>query len=189
MKKYFTTPEYKRFNTARSNKVIRMRYRRRKRVGREGATDTNSPVNRLPVVNILAPENYSLVYNTEDTIKYYNKIRDRLSSGQRVRFDLSNVKRMTTDAIAVQIAKIKDERFNRRIPIYGNAPKDVGLSNLFLHSGFYDHVKVSGAKPSSENKLIHEITANKVEPDIAKEACLLGLNHTFQYFVKNLTII
>ena len=180
MKKYFTTPEYKRFNTARSNKVIRMRYRRRKRVGRERATDTNSPVNRLPVVNILAPENYSLVYNTEDTIKYYNKIRDRLSSGQRVRFDLSNVKRMTTDAIAVQIAKIKDERFNRRIPIYGNAPKDVGLSNLFLHSGFYDHVKVSGAKPSSENKLIHEITANKVEPDIAKEACLLGLNHTFK---------
>lgn len=181
MKKYFSSVKFKRYNAARSRQSMSQR---RKRAGRSYdpyRSDIAVPINRnKPVANILAPQNYSLVYNTIETLNYYNDIRDILSTGQRVRFDLSDVNKMTTDAIAVQIAKIKDERYNRKVTIYGNAPKDEKLSNLFLHSGFYDHVRVSGAKPASDNKLIHEITANRVEPDIAKEACLLGLNHTFK---------
>lgn len=179
MKKFYTSSKFKRFNKARSNKAMRalMHRAKRKYVPR---SDSPVPIKKCPIANVKAPENYSLVYNTLETLRYYNEIHDILASGQRVRFDLSDVKRMTTDAIAVQIAKIKDDRYNKRVPIYGNAPKEETLSNLFLHSGFYDHVRVIGRKPSTGNKLIHEITANRVEPDVAKEACLLGINHTFK---------
>ena len=180
MKKCFTTSRFKRFNKSRSDRAIRRKRRHRSRKYNPLRVSNYPPVKKLPIANVQAPENYSLVYNTIETLQYYNEIRDILASGQRVRFDLSNVKKMTTDAIAVQIAKIKDERYNKRVPICGNAPKDEKLSNLFQHSGFYEHVRVSGARPPAKNKLIHERTANRVEPDIAKEACLLGLRHTFK---------
>lgn len=180
MKKFYTSLKYKRANKARSNKAIRALSHRRKRKYVPSRINTYPPVKKTAIENVKAPENYSVVYNTIETLQYYNSIHVILSQGRRVRFDLSDVKRMTTDAIAVQIAKIKDDRYNQKVPIYGNAPTDKKLSNLFLHSGFYEHVRVAGAKPSADNKLIHEITANRVEPDIAKEACLLGLNHTFK---------
>ena len=51
-----------------------------------------------------------------------------------------------------------------------------------MESGFYDFVKTTGfVKPTSGNQLlIHKITNNRVEPDIAKNACLHGLRHTFK---------
>lgn len=181
MKRLYTLSKFKRYNQARSNKAMRARMYREERTYNPFRSDSYVPVvKKSPIANVQAPEHYSIIYNTIETLNYFNDIRDILASGQRVRFDLTEVRRMTTDAIAVQIAKIKDERYSRKVPIFGNAPKEESLSNLFLHSGFYDHVRVSGAKPASDNKLIHEITANRVEPDIAKDACLLGINHTFK---------
>ena len=59
--------------------------------------------------------------------------------------------------------------------------KTKSLSRLFVQSGFYDYVITKAPKVRNNNKLlIHEITNNRVEPDIAKRACLLGLRHTFK---------
>lgn len=134
-----------------------------------------------PFKNIKAPENFSLINNTEQTIEYFAKAHEELKMRHPVNFDISNIYTLTTDAIAVQIAKIKDVRFHFKSGIMGNEPKDTNLKKLFQQSGFYEYVNSSIYRPTSSNKLlIHKITKNKVEPKLAKEACLLGIRHTFK---------
>lgn len=192
MKKYQSTSEYKRRNTKRSvDAVKKLRKRKNKKgtshpVSNNNNSSTGGMFNRPrnpppPIIPITAPTNFSLINNTEETINYFNKAHTQLKKKNRILFDISGVTTLTTDAIAVQIAKIKDHKFHFNSGILGNAPTDENLNKLFLQSGFYEYVNTRGAKPVNNKKLlIHEITNNKVEPDIAKEACLLGLRHTFQ---------
>lgn len=186
MKKLFTTAKYKKYNTLKSLRAV-MHYQKRAKCkyNKQKYSNINIGGNiggfpRPTTVNVQAPKNYSLINNTESTISFFNYIHEQLRQGIRVLFDISKIDTLTTDAIAVQIAKIKDEKFHCNGNIKGNAPDDVNLKKLFLQSGFYEYVNTRGVKPKNEKIiLIHEITDNKVEPDIAKNACLLGLKHTF----------
>jgi hypothetical protein len=192
MKKLYTKLKYKLSNNRRSSTAIKKRRRRKKKVGytpqkpqpsNSQKTKFNKTSNYNPpsIVAIKAPDDFSLIHNTEKTIQYFNNAHKQLKKNNKILFDISSIKTLTTDAIAVQIAKIKDEKFHFNTGIIGNAPKDGTLKKIFTQSGFYDYVNIRGTKPSNDKKLlIHEITNNKVEPDIAKEACLLGLRHTFQ---------
>lgn len=196
MKKLYTTSIYKQRNTKRSLDAVK-KFRKRKKRGYSGKSNQKSsqnidtqrknynhplytPQQEHPVITLKAPNEFSLIYNTEETIQYFNNAQDELKKGNRVLFDISQIQKLSTDAIAVLIAKIKDERFIHHSSISGNEPSDVALKELFIQSGFYDYVRIRGPKPINNKKLlIHKITNNRVEPDIAKEACLLGLRHTF----------
>lgn len=196
MKKKFTTSKYKKRNTKHSLDAVKKLKKRKKR-GYSGKTnqklsqniDTQRknynrssymPQQEHPIIPLKAPNDFSLIYNTEETIHYFNIAQEELKKGNRVLFDISQIEKLSTDAIAVQIAKIKDERFIHHSSISGNEPNDSALKELFIQSGFYDYVRTRGPKPVNDKKLlIHKITNNRVEPDIAKEACLLGLRHTF----------
>lgn len=187
MKKLYTTTEFKKRNTRKSDNSLKISIRRKNKVWREKTvseinTDTLVPKPRVkPIVPIIAPTNFSLIDNTEATINYFYQAHKALKNKRRILFDISGVTTLTTDAIAVQIAKIKDQKFHFNSGIVGNAPTDKSLEKLFSQSGFYEYVVTNGEKPVNKNKLlIHEITNNKVEPDRAKEAYLLGIKHTFQ---------
>lgn len=197
MKKLFTTSKFERRNTKRSEDAVK-KNRKRKKKGHSGKSNHNSAQSNddqrqnfkrpsytsqqaKPIISLKAPSDFSLIYNTEETIQYFNKAQNELKNGNRVLFDISQIEKLSTDAIAVQIAKINDERFIQHSTISGNEPNDVELKELFVQSGFYDYVRTRGPKPINDKKLlIHKITNNRVEPDIAKDACLLGLRHTFQ---------
>jgi len=194
MKKLYTTAEYKKLHKRRSLKSLRKRNEHK----RKGFT---KPINTIDgytprynryqpsylpkpqntITPIVAPDDFSIINNTEGTIEYFDKAYHQLKNHKRVLFDISKIQTLTTDAIAVQIAKITDENYHHHTTIIGNEPEKEDLRSLFVQSGFYDHVRIKGDKPINDNKLlIHKITNNKVEPDIAKKACLLGLKHTFQ---------
>lgn len=132
-----------------------------------------------PIVNLKAPRNFSLINNADETLAYLNKARREFRNGNRVHFDISNVSTLTTDAIAVLIAKVKDPRFHLKRGIMGNAPKDEGLKKLFVESGFFDYVISGRARKTGKKLMIHKVTKNKVEPVLAKEACLVGIKHSF----------
>tara|TARA_B100001287_G_scaffold69292_1_gene57020 strand:+ start:663 stop:1673 length:1011 start_codon:yes stop_codon:yes gene_type:complete len=183
MKKLFTEPSYKKRNIARSSKALR-NYRKRKNKKFEphrsiGGT-YKSKKERKPVQNIEAPKEFSLINNTEEVLEYFKRARYFLQQGYPIRFDISGVSTLTPDAIALQIARIKDRHFHKNSGIMGNSPNDPELRNLFDQSGFYNHVNSNGFKPEIKDILIHKVTKNKVEPKLAKEACLVGLKHTFQ---------
>lgn len=193
MKKLYSTSKFKRRNTKRSKDAEKKRINRKKKQTTEKQVHSNEQrknktnsynkpyVRPRPPVPIKAPTNFSLINNTEATINYFNLAHSQLVKRKKILFDISKITTLTTDAIAVQIAKIKDYRFHLNSGITGNAPDAENLKKLFLQSGFYEYVNTKGPKPVNNKKLlIHEITNNRVEPDIAKDACLLGLRHTFQ---------
>lgn len=129
----------------------------------------------------IAPVNFSLINNTEEVIGYFKDISKNFAKRQQVAFDLENVENLSTDAIALLIAKVKDLNFTRGLHISGNAPKKTSLKKLFDDSGFLDHVSSSYYHPKNEkNLLIHQQTHKKVEPEIAKKVGEMAVNHTFK---------
>lgn len=200
MKKLITTSDYKRRNTINASNS---RKKRNKRVGKknnDSKPKTFQPIRKKGIkgtfrkelilqlagksktsfIPIKSPEDFSMINNTEEMLDYFEDAKKQLMNKNKILFDISHVKTLTTDAIAVQIAKIKDVNFHNNTAIIGNGPEDYSLKKLFFQSGFYDYVITNGPKPTNHKKLlIHEITNNRVEPDIAKKACLLGLKHTF----------
>jgi len=180
MKKLYKKKKYKNYNSRRSKKGLRKNRKRKNRRYNPFKTFFGRKLRRKnEIQNISAPEKFSLVENTENTLTYFKTARRFLKKGYPINFDISNITYLTTDAIALQIARIRDEQFHNYNTIYGNAPNEPKLKELFLQSGFYKHVQTKGPKPSGENKLIHKITDKKVEPVIAKEACITGLKHVF----------
>jgi hypothetical protein len=180
MKKFYTEKKHKKFNSIRSKKRLhKHRKRKNKKYDPFKTFFGRKQKRKNDVQNIQAPSKFSFVENTEKTLKYFRKARKYLSKGYPINFDISKIDYLTSDAIALQIARIKDEKFHYYNTIYGNAPDDLKSKELFLQSGFYKYVQTKGPKPSGYNKLIHKITDNKVEPVIAKEACISGLKHTF----------
>lgn len=181
MKKYFTSAKHKRRNSIRSKSAVdRQRKRKNKKYvpGRNFSTSIHAKPKQI--INLTAPNNFSFIENTDETIEYFRNAHKELKSGNAINFDISKITSLTTDAIAVQIAKIRDHRFHFSRGIIGNEPSDASLSKLFQQSGFYEHVKPTRFTPErSDNLLVHKITQNKVEPKLAKEACLIGLKHTF----------
>lgn len=182
MKKVFTTQKHKKHNLKRSIKRSRSRIKRKDKIyvpGKFYLIGEKRKV-RKPTINIKAPKVFSLIENTEEVLNYLEAARKALNNGNPVRFDISEIEILTTDAIALLIAHIKDENFHQRSGIMGNSPNDQKLRELFLQSGFYNYVITNSPTPKiKDTTLIHKITNNKVEPSIAKDACLFGLKHTF----------
>jgi hypothetical protein len=179
MKKRFTTSYYKRINSTRSAKRLRNKIKRKGKKYVPGSNGISSPKkNKKPIQNIPAPTEFSLINNTEAVLEYFKIAREYLKEGYPIRFDISKINSLTPDAIILQIARIKDEKFHNKNGIAGNAPDDPKLKKLFMESGFYNYVNTSGSKPNGKDTLIHKITKNKVEPKIAKDACLIGLKHS-----------
>jgi hypothetical protein len=180
MKKLYTTNKYKKHNTAKSKKRFKHKIKRKDRKYNPYRTSFGRRAQKKKQIkNIPAPLKFSLIENTEATLEYFKSAKTELTKGYPINFDISNIETLTSDAIALQIARIKDENFHFNNGILGNAPNDPKLKELFLQSGFYHYVNTRGQKPEGKNKLIHKITDNKVEPKIAKEACINGLLHTF----------
>lgn len=181
MKKLYTTYKFKKFNSARSARVSRLHVKRRNRKYNPHKTKIGKQKLRGNlVVDIPAPNNFSFTENTDDTLEYFEIVKSQLNEGYSVNLDIENIETLTTDTIALQIATIKGSRRKSFNSVHGNAPRDSELRELFLQSGFYNYVQSKRRKNLNENQLIHKITKNKVEPKIAKEACIRGLMHVFK---------
>lgn len=130
--------------------------------------------------NHSAPNEFSLVSNPEILIEYFNEAERILNEKRQIIFDISKIHTLTPDGITLLIAKINHESFHKGIKILGNSPDDLELKDLFIQSGFYTYVDEKSPRPNNNtNLLLHKETNNKVEPTIAKDACLLGIKHTF----------
>tara|TARA_B100000508_G_scaffold36077_1_gene27897 strand:- start:14701 stop:15729 length:1029 start_codon:yes stop_codon:yes gene_type:complete len=132
-----------------------------------------------PYVEHIAPTNFSFTKNTEEVLKYFNKTQKTFHSGKNVTFNLSEVETMTSDTIALLIASIKSVKFAKRGNSRGNQPQKPELQKMFSESGFYDQVTQSGFPSLKSGNLLHREVHKRVEPNIAKEACKIGLRHVY----------
>lgn len=139
------------------------------------------PEHRHYFEELEAPQNFSVINNTEEVLGYFRNVGRHLSRRTQIRFNLEKIKQLTPDAIALLIARVKDENFTHRLTVEGNKPLDKELARLFDESGFLNHVRSSYKPPDNENSLlIHQITHKKVFPDVAKKVSELAVKHTFK---------
>jgi len=186
MKRITSTYEWKEYQRITNKKVIRRQNRKSERSGRvntyveEHKRYFLTAKNPNEYTNLVAPDEFSFVSNTENVLKYFAFAEKTISERKQIILNISSIKRLTSDAIALLIAKITLRSFNRGIKIIGNAPRNEQLLNLFIQSGFYHYVQSKAPKLQTKpNLLLHKRTNHKVEPTIAKQACLIGIRHTF----------
>lgn len=134
-------------------------------------------------IDVKAPECFSIIENTEASLKYLKHCRKLLHNNQNVNCDISEVKELTSDAITLLAACTNNSKFRGNYAnISGNAPKDESAKKLFVESGFYGFVKASKKMKDAQRKdcnLLHKESAFSVRSDIAKKACLYGTEHVF----------
>ena len=134
-----------------------------------------------PVLDLGAPINFSFINNTDELLKLFDDGTQYIARKRRLNFDLKNIGSLTSDAIAVFCSKLTDPKYSKGVQLSGNAPKTPELKEMFLGSGFYDHV-ISSKKPQrvETNYLLHKVSNKKTDTAIAKTATDFAAKHTFK---------
>jgi len=181
--KRFKTRKLKRLNyLQRKSRKEQERKRRhdKKASNRSKRILAHIPKKPQQFIEVSAPSNFSLIENTEAILGYFGENKKLLSSRKQVEFNLKKITNLTPDAIALLIAKVKDESFTHRLSVRGSGPQKADLKEMFDASGFLYHVRSNWkAEKGNENLLIHQITNNKVENEIARDISERAVKHTF----------
>lgn len=163
-----------------------LKYKRRRKnrlLLRRNDFIVRSNVEKKTEIYKTSPSNFSFVDNTDAVISYINECKQLLHNKEKVVIDIEKVENMSPDAIALLAACANDSSFSGKYGrISGNAPRDTKLNKLFIESGFYRFVSSSTLMKSAQKKdvnLLHKESHYKVQPDIAKQACLYGTKHVF----------
>lgn len=108
----------------------------------------------------VAPSNFSIINNTEETISYLNSIleeREQHKIGTHFFINSSKVVNVTVDAILYLIAIIKDTKFNKvhKYSFSGNFPKDKVAKQFYVECGFlsYVHANNNQTCPKRNDKI------------------------------------
>ena len=157
-------------------------YKRSAKERRRNKIDVSQSHSQRKVIKLNAPESLSLIENTNETLKYFGTCRNMLKKGRYVFLDISNVTKLGVEVITLLAALVNDSSFRGKGRITGNAPKDPVLKRTFCESGFYKYVNASKEMKNVQNinrNLFHKENSYKVATDIAKEACLYGLQYVW----------
>lgn len=123
-----------------------------------------------------APEVFSIVDNTEETISYFNRIINELSKrnfDELFYFDLSKVTSLTIDAVMYISAILRNIKGGKvyRYSFTGNEPLNDSAKNFFRESGFYGYVKSNVINIESSSNKLQIISGNTVDVDVVKTVC------------------
>lgn len=122
------------------------------------------------LINYPAPDDFSLINNTDEVVKYFYDIRKFISKKSPVFLDISEITNLTPDSIALQMAELTDKK-NKKIGMFGNAPNNPKFKKMFEESGLYDHVISSNQRVNGvNNRLWKHSSDNHVKGEIAGEA-------------------
>jgi STAS-like domain of unknown function (DUF4325) len=109
-----------------------------------------------------------LVDNPEESIAFLNAIEE-VSPNKHIDLDVDAINVLSPDAILALVATIGRPKFDER-NVRGNLPKDPENQQIFIESGFFDHVHARKALPRVVNRgLITQRRSKKVESGTAAE--------------------
>lgn len=108
----------------------------------------------------------SFIDNPEGFIAFLDEVNEVCAKGNNVFIDLSRIFRLTSDAPAVLLSKIRDDRFMNEMMYAGNFPGDPDLHDTLEATGFFDHVSKRGSQTKTRTiGQIFERESYKVEAD------------------------
>ena len=95
------------------------------------------------------PSNFNLYNNTDEVIRYINSTKEYIKNvnyNTSAYFDLSNVTNIDNGGIGLLLCLV-NFLSRHRVTSMGNLPKDVEAKNIFVQSGFFEHVdSIQGKK-------------------------------------------
>lgn len=166
MKKVYTTLSHKRTNALRSQKSI-IKKRKRK-------TKTYQPINTKKETKEyyekhIAPKNFSIVENTDETLKFFDRLIELVEKKVNIELDMTKVESLTPGTILYLISLFREwYEDGLKYKIRGDAPKNEECQELFVKSGFYQYVESEVSKNIKADKNIFTIKeGNKCEPLLA----------------------
>lgn len=127
--------------------------------------------------NIIAPTNFSLAFNTEETLDFIGRIEACFKRRQKVFVDLSNVERIANGAIVVLLSILVNFKSNG-IDFNGNFPKDAIAQRILRNSGFFNYLYKQIEKQESysfENEICthaNKKASSELSEEIIRKASL-----------------
>ncbi|MCJ7826485.1 ATP-binding protein [Patescibacteria group bacterium] len=128
---------------------------------------------------MIAPLNFSLYSNPEETLSFFAKIEGKIREGKPVHFDMQKIEMLTIDAIMYFLAMLKKiKMLNIIYGVRGSVPKNENCKLLLQMSGFFDYVHSSSMTPelSRDTSIIQIATGQNAETDVAKKLCLFTMS-------------
>jgi len=123
---------------------------------------------------LIAPENFSLYSNPEETLSFFYDIEQKFKHGNPVYFDMKNIKILTIDTIMYFLAILKGLKHARiEYGVKGSIPSEKKCKDLLKASGFFKYVN-SGYRNkdlSYESDMIQISIGQNANPYSAKNIC------------------
>ena len=176
-------------NKKKAYQKARSNYQAKRRTDRWKTKKKNALLRRLnklisdkkyfakPYISHKAPNNMSLIDNTDEVLEYFKTAETLFKNKEKIEFDIKKISNLTPDTITLMIANLNDSNYTRSGKFKGEAPTDPKLRKLFIESGFYNFVATSKQNKEQTKNLLHKEADYKVRPNIAKAACIFGMNH------------
>ena len=172
-----TDPKYKYWKKHQNYKNLIRRTKKKKR------KKFNCKRKRVAYQQIIAPSILSIINNSEETIKYFNKAIRILKSPENrnkvdaLLFDCKNIENLSIDALMYLLAIIRNFKnvFSGIREVKGNLPENEYARKVFIESGFLNYVNTSintNIEQEKEKKLKIS-TGNNVRTDVASKLILL----------------
>jgi len=173
MKKYFSSPEYKRRNKKHAKNCLRKRLlskvkkkaRRKKNLGVKKEVQKQKRIDDTFIPK-KAPSNFSFAENTEAVLQYLEELKVLFKRRQNVLINLKEVTNLTNDAIVLLLSFVKNPKITNGVMIRGNYPKDDRLRKIFVESGVF---KQNNGNENEPKNYILTRRNKKAEGGIAAE--------------------
>ena len=122
------------------------------------------------------PENFSLIHNTEETVKYFNHIISVIEKKcfkQKFYINAFDVEYVTTEALIYMIAVVYNIKANRALQysFEGNLPFNRMAREVFEKSGYLNYFKMKRLKMPDSSECVQIVSGNLVDPHVAQHMC------------------
>lgn len=179
MKKAYRTEKYKAYAKKKAEKRLK---RKRKKNRRKGQAEGIRHVFRAhshtkKSRKLTVPLCFSIIENAEETLKFFHEMYLLFKNNREVQLDLSDVKKITPDALLYMLSLFDIFKQQRMLSVSGNSPKDYTCRRLLIESEFYDYVTTRQKIKHSDDKILSIRSHSLVEGEIAEQVINFALKH------------
>lgn len=133
----------------------------------------------FPYKIFTAPENFSILNNPEETIRFFNNIikivkdipkTNNKSKKVRIQINLSCVTKITSDALMYLLTIVSNDKllYKRNIIWRGNFPRDRNINEFIKGSGFLNYMETDKDNRIHKDENIEIKRGNKMDGETAK---------------------
>jgi hypothetical protein len=183
MKKYFSSPEYRRFNRIHAQKshkraLIFKKHKHKDKRREEGKNKRELAYLKSQYhthrnyVLIETPTHFSIVENLTETTNFIQRVDECLAKNQKVYIKMERVEKINYDALVVLLSKMVEFK-SKGVDFNGSFPENLEANMLIRNSGFFEAMK-SGFKQRAdytfnENEHFYTHANYKVESKLTSE--------------------